>query len=64
MKKKQYYYPPRLELTSVKAETGFMSSASIFDEENQHDEGLSTEEHGFADPDKDWEGNYGDSTWD
>ena len=29
MKKKQYYYPPRLELTSVKAETGFMNASVV-----------------------------------
>ena len=37
MKKKQYYYPPRLELTSVKAETGFMKSSVFEEPENTKD---------------------------
>ncbi len=62
MKKK--YIAPQTEMSEVELENGFMSSASVFDEENQNDKGLTTEEHGFADPSKEWEGNYGDSSWD
>ena len=62
MKKK--YVAPQTEMSEVELENGFMSSASVFDEENQNDRGLTTEEHGFADPSKEWEGDYGDSSWD
>lgn len=62
MKKK--YVAPQTEMSEVELENGFMSSASVFDEENQNDKGLTTEEHGFADPSKEWEGDYGDSSWD
>lgn len=62
-KEKEKYESPLTKKTQVNLESGFMT-ASIFEEENKHDEGLSTEEHGFADPTKQWEGNYGDSEWD
>ena len=61
--KEEMYESPCTRRTLVTLEEGVMK-ASIFHEENQHDEGLTTEEHGFADPTKDWEGNYGESTWD
>lgn len=62
-KEKVKYESPLTKKTQVNLESGFMT-ASIFEEENKHDEGLSTEEHGFADPTKQWEGDYGDSDWD
>ena len=62
-KEKEKYESPLTKKTQVNLESGFMT-ASIFEEENKHDEGLSTEEHGFANPTKEWEGNYGDSEWD
>lgn len=61
--KRKKYVAPETEMKTVELESGFMT-ASIFKEENKHDEGLSTEEHGFADPTKQWEGDYGDSDWD
>lgn len=61
--KKKKYVAPETEMKTVELESGFMT-ASIFKEENKHDEGLSTEEHGFADPTKQWEGDYGESEWD
>ena len=61
--KRKKYVAPETEMKTVELESGFMT-ASIFEEENKHDEGLSTEEHGFADPTKQWEGDYGDSEWD
>lgn len=63
MKQKQHYERPQTTHTSVEAENGFMN-ASIFEEENGHDEGLTTEEHGFANPDAQWEGDYSTSDWD
>lgn len=63
-KEKVKYESPLTKKTQVNLESGFMSSASIFEEENKHDEGLSTEEHGFANPGAEWEGDYGKSEWD
>lgn len=63
MKQRSKYEAPSTRRVMVELEQGFMS-ASIFEEENMHDEGLSTEEHGFADPTKQWEGNYGERDWD
>ena len=63
MEQKSKYVAPSTRRVTVELEQGFMS-ASIFEEENRHDEGLSTEEHGFANPGTDWEGNYGESDWD
>lgn len=61
--KRKKYVAPETEMKTVELESGFMT-ASIFEEENKHDEGLSTEEHGFANPTKQWEGDYGESEWD
>lgn len=61
--KRKKYVAPETEMKTVELESGFMT-ASIFKEENKHDKGLSTEEHGFADPTKQWEGDYGESEWD
>lgn len=57
MKKK--YIAPLTEKTEVEMEQGFMSSASIFDEENGQDDGVTTSGHEV--------GNTGDYTnigWD
>lgn len=56
MKRKIYESPLTLR-TEVETEGGFME-ASIFGKEDGHDEGLTIEEHGFADPTVDWEGDY------
>lgn len=61
--KKNHYEKPQTLRTAVEVENGFMS-ASIMDPENGHDQGLTTEEHGFADPDSQWEGDYSNDTWD
>ena len=63
MEQKSKYVAPSTRRVTVELEQGFMT-ASIFEDENRHDEGLSTEEHGFADPTKQWEGNYDGSDWD
>lgn len=63
MEQKSKYVAPSTRRVTVELEQGFMT-ASIFEDENKHDEGLRTEEHGFADPTKQWEGNYGESEWD
>lgn len=61
--KKKTYVAPETEMRTVELEQGFMT-ASIFEDENKHDEGLSTEEHGFANPGAEWEGDYDDVKWD
>ena len=60
---KKIYEKPSTSFTAVETESGFMG-ASIFEKENDHDDGLTTEEHDFADPSKTFEGDYSDSEWD
>lgn len=60
MKKK--YIAPQTEMSEVELESGFMK-ASVFEGENQ-EKGLTTEEHGFANPDEEWEGDYNNQGWD
>lgn len=62
MKKKEYEVPVTLR-TQVELESGFMK-ASIFDPNDGHDEGLTIEVHDFANPGKEWEGDYSNSNWD
>lgn len=65
MKKKEYEIP-RMDKLEVELEKGFMK-ASIFKPEEGHDQGLTIEEHGFANPGAEWEGDYttGDNAgWD
>lgn len=64
--KKKIYETPLFEVKRVELEKGFMK-ASIFLPDEGHDKGLTIEEHGFADPSVDWEGDYtqGDNAgWD
>ena len=58
-KEKVKYESPLTKKTQVNLESGFMSSASVFDPENQQDDGVSIEGHEV--------GNTGDYTglgWD
>ena len=57
MKKK--YIAPQTEMAEVELENGFMSSASIFDPENQQDDGVSIEGHEVGNT-----GDYTNSGWD
>lgn len=64
--KKTKYLAPSTKYTDVELEQGFMK-ASIFEKEDGHDQGLTIEEHGFANPGAEWEGDYttGDNAgWD
>lgn len=63
MKKKELYEAPRTKITEVELENGFMK-ASVFEEGEGHDRGLTTEEHGFANPGAEWEGDYDEIGWD
>ena len=58
MKKKKFYEHPQTVHTSVEAETGFMN-ASVFDSENEADDGVSIEGHEVGN-----EGDYTDLGWD
>lgn len=58
MKKKKFYEHPQTVHTSVEAETGFMG-ASVFEEENNQDKGVTTEGHEVGN-----EGDYSDLGWD
>ncbi len=62
-KQKEKYESPTTVRTCVNLESGFMT-ASIYHPDDKHDQGLTTEEHGFANPDVAWEGDYGKSEWD
>lgn len=57
MKKK--YIAPQTEMSEVELENGFMSNASIFDPENQQDDGVSIEGHEIGNT-----GDYTDLGWD
>lgn len=57
MKKK--YIAPLTEKTEVEMENGFMSGGSVFDPDNNQDEGVSIEGHGAGNT-----GDYTDIGWD
>lgn len=63
IEQKSKYVAPSTQRVTVELEQGFMT-ASIFEDENKHDKGLSTEEHGFANTRAEWEGDYGEGKWD
>lgn len=61
MKKKEYEIP-RMDKLEVELEQGFMA-ASVFENGKENAEGVTIEEHGFANPEKAWEGNYTTEGW-
>lgn len=63
MKRKMYESPSTLR-TEVELEGEFMSKASVFEDGKENADGVTIEEHGFANPDAEWEGDYSGSTWD
>lgn len=66
MKRKEYEIP-RMDKMEVELEKGFMK-ASVFENGTENANGVTIEEHGFANPDAAWEGDYSDpdngGTWD
>ncbi len=56
---KKDYITPLTEKTEVEMEQGFMSSASVFDPENDQDNGVSISGHEVGNT-----GNYTDLGWD
>lgn len=61
--KKKVYEAPLFEALRVELEQGFMK-ASVFEGGTENADGVTIEEHGFANPGAEWEGDYSDSTWD
>lgn len=61
--KKKVYEAPLFEALRVELEQGFMK-ASVFEGGKENADGVTIEEHGFAKPEADWEGDYSGSTWD
>lgn len=61
MKKKEYEIP-RMDKLEVELEQGFMK-ASVFEGGTENADGVAIEKHGFADPEKAWEGNYTNDGW-
>lgn len=61
--KRQCYEAPDMEVVHVELEKGFMA-ASVFEDGKENADGVTIEEHGFATPGAEWEGDYSGSTWD
>lgn len=61
--KKTKYLAPSTKYTDVELEQGFMK-ASVFEGGTENADGVTIEEHGFAKPGAEWEGDYSGSTWD
>lgn len=57
------YVAPQTKSSEVELEQGFMA-ASVFEGGTENADGVTIEEHGFANPDAEWEGDYSGSTWD
>lgn len=62
MKKMKKYEAPETKHQEVELENGFMK-ASVFEGGTENADGVAIEKHGFADPEKAWEGNYTDEGW-
>lgn len=63
IKEQKEYEAPQTTCLEVELEQGFMK-ASVFEDGTENAEGVTIEEHGFANPDAPWEGNYTDDGWD
>ena len=60
---KTKYVAPQTKCSEVELEEGFMK-ASVFEDGTENADGVTIEEHGFANPDAAWEGDYSGGTWD
>ena len=61
--KQKEYESPQTTFVEVELEQGFMK-ASVFEGGTENASGVTIEEHGFANPDANWEGDYSGSNWD
>lgn len=59
MKTQKKYEAPQTQHAEVELEQGFMSG-SVFEDGKENADGVTIEKHGFADPEKAWEGDYSD----
>lgn len=65
--RKETYETPLFESIRVEMEEGFMKASTFEPGDETTQQGLSIEEHGFANPDAEWEGDYttgSDGGWD
>lgn len=60
---KKMYEAPHTDKSVVELENGFMA-ASVFEGGTENADGVTIEEHGFAKPGAEWEGDYSGDTWD
>lgn len=60
---KTKYVAPQTKCSEVELEEGFMK-ASVFEDGTENADGVAIEQHGFAEPEKAWEGNYTTEGWD
>lgn len=60
---KEKYESPSTRKTQVNLESGFMSSASVFEDGDKHDEGVSIEGHSIGNSGNYFDEKPGDSSW-
>ncbi len=60
---KEKYESPSTQKTQVNLESGFMSSASVFEDGDKHDEGVSIEGHSIGNSGNYFDENTGDPSW-
>lgn len=60
---KTKYVAPQTKCSEVELEEGFMK-ASVFEGGTENADGVTIEEHGFANQGADWEGDYSTGSWD
>lgn len=60
---KEKYESPSTQKTQVNLESGFMSSASVFEDGDKHDEGVSIEGHSIGNSGNYFDENPNDPKW-
>lgn len=63
MKNQSTYEAPQTEQLEVELEEGFMK-ASVYEGGTENAQGVTIEEHEFANSGSAWEGNYSNEGWD
>lgn len=61
---KRKYIAPETDCVTVELEQGFMKASVFEGGETNNEDDVTIEQHGFADPDNAWEGNYSNVGWD
>lgn len=61
--KQKEYETPQTTFVEVELEQGFMKS-SVFEDGTENASGVAIEEHEFANPNANWEGDYTNDGWD